>query len=165
MALRRMMREQFAAAEPSAQAWQKLHNRIIATAPIDARQEVQPRVINNPLAWVNLFVPRVMQVAFAVVFMLATVLNSGANVGGFGPHYSQNNGNSTSVVLDDRTVDPPVKNDPNLNSQLANSVAEREASGSNKTYRAEHVRPQTYSLLIDSSPRSGQRVSDDYMLQ
>jgi hypothetical protein len=169
MALRRMMREQFSAAEPATQSWQKLHNRIVAAAPIDARQEVQARVINNPLAWVNIFAPRILQVTFAVVFMLATVLNAGVGIGDFSHHQypssQEENANSINIILDDRTTDPPVKNDPNLNRQLETMVAERQAKGSNKVDEAEHVRPQTYTTLDAPNPRAEQRGSGDYMLQ
>ncbi len=146
MALHRMMGEQFGTAEPAAQAWQKLRCNIVAAQPIDAHQEVQPRLISVKLAWVNLFVPRMLQTALAVVILLATVLTNGANLGGLMLHQA------TSYVqpaptnnqrLDDRTQDPPMlKTLPNMSEVSQQASAMDTAQGSNDVSKYERVQTE-----------------------
>ncbi|PZS05240.1 MAG: hypothetical protein DLM69_01100 [Candidatus Chloroheliales bacterium] len=158
MALHRMMREQYATAEPSAQSWRKLHSNLVAGQPLDPRQEVQPRLIGVRLAWLNLFVPRMMQTALAVVILLATVLTNGADLGGFMQHQSANHTQTapSGQILDDRTQDPPVmKNLPNLDQPAGQPQTDNSQNGSNSVSSYERVRNDVYPVAVsyDNSPR------------
>ena len=145
MALHRMMGEQFGTAEPSAQAWQKLHRNIVAAQPIEAHQEVQARLISVKLAWVNLFVPRMLQTALAVVILLATVLTNGANLGGLMLHQSTGYvqpAPSNNQLLDDRTQDPTmIKVLPNMNQAMEQTITDSAAQDGYELNKYERVQP------------------------
>jgi hypothetical protein len=164
MALRRMMREQFATAEPSAQLGQRLRSNVVAAQPLDPRQEVQPRLISVRLAWLNLFVPRMLQTALAVVILLATVLTNGANLSGFMQHqsanYTQDAPSGSQMPYDDRTDDPPViKDPPSLDQAAEQPAAASSLNGSNSVSKYERVRNDIHIAVIsyENSPlRAGE---------
>ncbi len=147
-----MMREQFGTAEPAAQSWQRLHSNITARQPIDAHQEVQPRLISVKLAWVNLFVPRMLQTALAVVIMLTTVMTNGANLGSLMQHQSTGYvqpAPTNNQRLDDRTQDPPmIKNLPSSNQPPSQAPADHSAQASNAVSEYERVRPDLRPLEV-----------------
>ncbi len=166
MALQRMMREQFGNAEPPTSSWQKLRGSIIAAQPIDAHQEVLPRLISVKLAWVNLFVPRMLQTALAVVILLATVLTNGANLGDLMLHQSTGYvqpAPASNQRLDDRTQDPPmIKTLPNVSQPSDQAPTDQPQQASNGVNEYEHVNTEFRPVEV-SYENAQLRVGDYYV--
>ncbi len=169
MVLGRALHDKYGKAEPSDLVWRQLRNRAMAAR---TAATVPPPVVHRAKrGTINGMLPRIAPTLLAVVMLAATALTNGADLAGFALQGANqpaavDNSRVDSHAAPNAPLDLMVKNDPNINRQLALVVEQREQPNGISPDEARFIHTQeTHPTVLNVSNAPIRTKSGDYELR